>query len=75
MWLGAPEWRSPRVGSSESFCAVGEDAVARVEAAVVSIGYTPHGGAQSLRLGRSRLIGLVVPNVANPHFAAVAREV
>jgi LacI family transcriptional regulator len=54
---------------------VSEETIARVEAAVAEIGYTPHGGAQSLRSGRSRLIGLVVPNVANPHFAAVAREV
>ncbi len=54
---------------------VSEDTIARVEAAVAEIGYTPHGAAQSLRSGRSRLIGLVVPNIANPHFAAVAREV
>lgn len=54
---------------------VSDDTIARVEAAVAEIGYTPHGGAQSLRSGRSRLIGLVVPNIANPHFAAVAREV
>jgi len=54
---------------------VSEETIARVEEAVAAIGYTPHGGAQSLRSGRSRLIGLVVPNVANPHFAAVAREV
>jgi LacI family transcriptional regulator len=54
---------------------VSEDTIARVEAAVAAIGYTPHGAAQSLRSGRSRLIGLVVPNIANPHFASVAREV
>jgi DNA-binding LacI/PurR family transcriptional regulator len=54
---------------------VSDETIARVEEAVAAIGYTPHGGAQSLRSGRSRLIGLVVPNVANPHFAAVAREV
>ncbi len=54
---------------------VSEETVARVQEAVAAIGYTPHGAAQSLRSGRSRLIGLVVPNVANPHFASVAREV
>ena len=54
---------------------VSEETIAKVEAAVAEIGYTPHGAAQSLRSGRSRLIGLVVPNIANPHFAAVAREV
>jgi DNA-binding LacI/PurR family transcriptional regulator len=54
---------------------VSEDAIARVEEAVAKIGYVPHGAARSLRSGQSQLIGLVVPNIANPHFAAVAREV
>ena len=54
---------------------VSEETVERVNAAVAAIGYTPHGAARSLRSGRSRLIGLVVPNIANPHFAAVARVV
>ena len=54
---------------------VSEDVLAKVEQAVRDIGYIPHGAAQSLRAGQSRLIGLVVPNIANPHFAAVAREV
>lgn len=54
---------------------VSEEVVQRVQAAITEIGYVPHGAARTLRSGRSRLIGLVVPNVANPHFAAVAREV
>ena len=54
---------------------VSEDAIARVEAAIAEIGYTPHGAAQSLRSGRSRLIGLVVPNIANPLCAEIARGV
>jgi len=54
---------------------VSEDVLHRVAEAVRATGYVPHGAAQSLRSGRSRLIGLVVPNIANPHFAAVAREV
>jgi DNA-binding LacI/PurR family transcriptional regulator len=54
---------------------VSDETVARVEAAVAGLGYTPHGAARSLRSGQSQLIGLVVPNIANPHFAAVAREV
>jgi DNA-binding LacI/PurR family transcriptional regulator len=51
------------------------DVVARVEQAIADIGYVPHGAARSLRRGRSQLIGLVVPDIANPHFAAAAREV
>jgi LacI family transcriptional regulator len=54
---------------------VSADVIARVQQAVRDIGYVPHAGARSLRSGRSGLIGLVVPNIANPHFAAVAREV
>lgn len=52
---------------------VSADVIAKVEEAVKALGYVPHGGAQSLRSGNSRLIGLIVPNITNPHFAAVAR--
>jgi LacI family transcriptional regulator len=52
---------------------VSEDVIAKVEEAVKTLGYVPHGGAQSLRSGNSRLIGLIVPNITNPHFAAVTR--
>jgi LacI family transcriptional regulator len=54
---------------------VSEEVIRKVDKAVAAVGYVPHGGARSLRSGNSRLIGLVVPNIANPHFAAVAREV
>lgn len=52
---------------------VSEDVIAKVQEAVRSLGYIPHGGAQSLRSGVSKLIGLIVPNITNPHFAAVTR--
>ena len=52
---------------------VSEDVIAKVEEAVRTLGYIPHGAAQSLRSGQSKLIGLIVPNIINPHFAAVAR--
>lgn len=54
---------------------VSDEVIAKVEAAVKEIGYVPHGGARSLRMGRSRLIGLILPDVANPHFAKVAKVV
>lgn len=54
---------------------VSEEVIAKVEAAIRDIGYVPHGGARNLRMGRSRLIGLIVPNITNPHFAKVARVV
>jgi DNA-binding LacI/PurR family transcriptional regulator len=47
--------------------------VGRVERAIAEIGYTPHGGAQALRSGQSRIIGVIVPDITNPHFSTVAR--
>ena len=54
---------------------VSEEVIAKVEAAVRDIGYIPHGGARSLRMGQSRLIGLILPDITNPHFAKVAKVV
>lgn len=45
----------------------------RVLAAIAELGYVPHGAARTLKAGRSRMIGLVVPDVTNPYFADVAR--
>jgi LacI family transcriptional regulator len=49
--------------------------IARVEKAIAEIGYMPQRAAQTLRSGRSRLIGLIIPDIANPHFATLARVV
>ncbi len=46
---------------------------ARVEAAIKALGYTPSPMAQALKRGRSRLIGLVVADIANPFSVAVLR--
>lgn len=54
---------------------VSEQVIEKVNQAIGAVGYVPHGAARSLRSGNSQLIGLVVPNIANPHFAAVAREI
>jgi DNA-binding LacI/PurR family transcriptional regulator len=54
---------------------VSEEVLAKVAQAIRVVGYVPHAGARSLRSGRSNLIGLVVPNIANPWCGAVAREV
>jgi len=48
---------------------------ARVEAAMGELGYVPSRSAQSLASGRTRLIGLVVPDIANGFFAELARGV
>lgn len=47
----------------------------RVVAAVDELGYVPHAIARSLKLGRTRAIGLVMPDLTNPHFAGLALAV
>lgn len=46
---------------------------ARVETAIAELGYVPSPMAQALKRGRSKLIGLVVADVANPFSVAVLR--
>ncbi|MDU0345055.1 LacI family DNA-binding transcriptional regulator [Microbacterium sp. KSW2-29] len=48
-------------------------AVERVRAAIESLGYVRNDAARQLRAGRSRSIALIVLDVGNPFFAAVAR--
>jgi DNA-binding LacI/PurR family transcriptional regulator len=54
---------------------VSAEVIAKVQDAIRATGYVPHAAARSLRSGRSKLIGLVLPNIANPWCGAVAREV
>ncbi len=45
----------------------------RVREAVAELGYVPNVVARSLSQGRTRLLGLLVPDISNPFFAEVAR--
>lgn len=47
----------------------------RVEAAVEKLGFVRNESARHLRAGRSRMIGLVVLDAANPFFTDIARGV
>src|SRR5450432_395473 len=47
----------------------------RVQAAIKALGFIRNESARQLRAGRSRIIGLVVLDVANPFFTDVARGV
>jgi len=47
----------------------------RVHAAIEALGFVRNESARQLRAGRSRMIGLVVLDVANPFFTDVARGV
>ena len=44
-----------------------------IQAAVDELGYRPSLAAQSLKSGRTNMIGVVVPDITNPYFAAVVK--
>ncbi len=46
--------------------------VARVRAAADDLGYVPHAQAQALARASSRLVGLVVHDIADPYFSMIA---
>lgn len=54
---------------------VSEKARARVLAAVKELGYRPDGLARSLKVGRTKTLGLVLPDASNPFFAELARAI
>lgn len=54
---------------------VSPDARTRVLTAVETLGYRPNAVARSLRTDRTRTLGLVISDVLNPYFTALARAV
>ncbi|WP_245294936.1 LacI family DNA-binding transcriptional regulator, partial [Pararhizobium antarcticum] len=46
----------------------------RVEDVIEKLGYTPSSLGRSLRLNRSDIIGLVIPDITNPFFADLAKH-
>jgi LacI family transcriptional regulator len=55
--------------------AVSADARARVLTAARELDYKPNALARALSAGKTRSIGLIVPDIANPFFAELARAV
>jgi LacI family transcriptional regulator len=51
------------------------DTAARVEAAIALLGFARNDLARSLRHGRAGALGLVIEDVANPFYSAIARAV
>lgn len=47
----------------------------RVRAAMEELGYSPRRAARNLATGRTRLIALIVPDIANAFFAELARGI
>jgi LacI family transcriptional regulator len=52
--------------------AVAPETRAAVETAIAELGFTVNTAARSLRTGRSSLVALIVPDIANPFFAQLA---
>jgi LacI family transcriptional regulator len=53
----------------------GKDIADRVREAAESLGYIPNAQAQGLAKSSSGLIGLIVHDIADPYFAAIARGI
>jgi LacI family transcriptional regulator, repressor for deo operon, udp, cdd, tsx, nupC, and nupG len=54
---------------------VSADARERVLEAVRAVGYTPNAAARNLRVRRTMMVLVVVPDIANPFFAEVLRGI
>ncbi|CAA9351891.1 MAG: Transcriptional regulator, LacI family [uncultured Frankineae bacterium] len=65
---------SPRTVSNvvSGYVHVSPDTRARVQTAIDELKYRPNISAQSLRQGRTGIIGLAVPEIAAPYFAELA---
>ncbi|WP_130799492.1 LacI family DNA-binding transcriptional regulator [Streptomyces otsuchiensis] len=54
---------------------VSERVRARVQSAMQELGYVPSRSAQNLAIGRTRLVGLIVPDIRNSFFADLTHGV
>ncbi len=54
---------------------MGKETLARVRAAIVTLGFVPNRVARQLKTGHTPLLGLLVPSTANPGYALIAREI
>ena len=55
-------------GKADTILAISEETRQRVLDAVEELGYVPDARAQSFRSGNTYTIGLIIPDMRNPHF-------
>ena len=54
---------------------VSEATRAKVQAAVKELNYVPSEVARNLSLNRTNIIGVIIPDIAHPFFAALLHEI
>lgn len=54
---------------------VSAEMVERIRARAAELGYVPSPAARALRTGRTRVLGLVLPDIANPLFPQIAQAI
>lgn len=54
---------------------VSKEAYEKVMDAIEAVGYRPNAIAKSLKMNKTYMIGLVVPDISNPYFMEIARGV
>ena len=64
-----------RVLNPETRSMIGPAVAQKVLEAVAKIGYRPHAIAASLRTQRSSTVGVLIPDLTNPLFAAIVRGI
>ncbi|WGQ09663.1 LacI family DNA-binding transcriptional regulator [Pedobacter gandavensis] len=54
---------------------ISKEVIKRVEGIILELGFKPNQIARSLRTGNTKTIGLIVEDISNPFFSAIARRI
>lgn len=54
---------------------ISEDVAEQVFQAAKEMNYRPNKAARSLRTGKTKIVGLIVPDISNPFYAKLARQI
>jgi len=61
------------INNKEKEARVGQEMVKKIRQAVIDLNYQPNLIAKSLKSGKTKTIGLIVADISNPFFSAIAR--